>query len=78
MKRLDLFIALALIMTALTACSGDTSVDRAQKTLESAQNVVGEAIDTKSSQMAEAALDGVEIPDINGGTELPDIDELTE
>ena len=78
MKKLIAFIASAAVLTGLTACGGDTSVDRAQKTLESAQDAVGEAIDTKASQMAEAAMVDMEVPDINGGTELPDINELTE
>lgn len=78
MKKLTMFFALSLLMTGLTACGGDTSVERAQKTLESAQDAVGEAIDTKASQMAEAAMVDMEVPDINGGTELPDINELTE
>ena len=76
MKRLAALLISALLMTGLTACGGETSVDRAQKTLESAQNAVGEAAETKASQLAEAAVGDMEIPDMNGGTELPDVDEL--
>ena len=78
MKKLKALIAAAALMTVLTACGGETSVDKAQKTLESAQNAIGEAADTKASQLADAAVGDMEIPDINGGTELPDVNELTE
>lgn len=74
MKKLIIFSALAAAM-AFTACGGDeTYVDKAQNALESAQNAVGEAVDTKASQLVDAAID---IPDAEE-TELPDIDSLTE
>ncbi|WP_432651795.1 hypothetical protein [Huintestinicola sp.] len=77
MKKLTAFIALAAVMTLLTACGGgETSVDRAESALESAQNAIGEAADSKASQLAEAAVGDMEIPDENGETELPDVDEL--
>ena len=77
MKKLIAFMALAAVMTALTACGGgETSVDRAESALESAQNAIGEAADTKASQLAEAAVGGMEISDGNAETELPDVDEL--
>ena len=78
MKKLIAFMALAAVMTSLTACGGDTSVERAEKALESAQDAIGEAVDTKASQLVDAAIGDMEIPDGNGETELPDINELTE
>lgn len=77
MKKLITFIALAAVMTALTACGGgETSVDRAEKALESAQNAIGEAADSKASQLADAAVEDMDIPDVNAQTELPDVAEL--
>ena len=77
MKKLIAFMALAAVMAVLTACGGgETSVDRAEKALESAQNAIDEAADTKASQLAEAAVGGMEIPDGNGETERPDVDQL--
>lgn len=79
MKKLITFIAIAAVMTALTACEGgETSVDRAESALESAQNAIGEAADTKASQLAEAAVGDMEISMGNAETELPDINELKE
>lgn len=79
MKKLITFIAIAAVMTALTACGGgETSVDRAESALESAQNAIGEAADTKASQLAEAAVGDMEISMGNAETELPDINELKE
>ncbi|MBP0957734.1 MAG: hypothetical protein J5997_10260 [Oscillospiraceae bacterium] len=77
MKKIFAFMALAAVMTSLTACGGgETSVDRAEKALESAQNAIGEAADTKASQLADAAVGNIEISDGNRETELPDVDEL--
>ena len=77
MKKIITFIALAAVMTALTACGGgETSVDRAEIALESAQNAIGEAADTKASQLAEAAVGDLEIPEGNAETELPDINDM--
>lgn len=79
MKKVMIFASLAAAMAVFSACGGDeTYVDKAQNALESAQNAVGEAADTKASQLADAAVGDMDIPDMNGGTELPDIDSLTE
>lgn len=72
MKKLMIFTSLAAAMAVFSACGGDeTYVDKAQ-------NAVGEAADTKASQLADAAVGDMDIPDMNGETELPDIDSLTE
>lgn len=72
MKKLMIFASLAAAMAVFSACGGDeTYVDKAQ-------NAVGEAADTKASQLADAAVGDMDIPDMNGETELPDIDSLTE
>lgn len=76
MKKLIAMIALAAVMSTITACGGETSVDKAQNALHSAQDAIGEAADTKASQLADAAVGNMEIPDGNGETELPDVSEL--
>lgn len=76
MKKLMIFAALAAAMSVFSACGGETSVDKAQNALESAQNAIGEAADTKASQLADAALGDMEISEGNAETELPDIDKL--
>lgn len=78
MKKLMIAAALTAAAAVFSACGGETSVDKAQNALESAQNAIGEAADTKASQLADAAVGDMDIPDMNGETELPDLDSLTE
>ena len=78
MKKIIIAAVLTAAMAVFSACGGETSVDKAQNALESAQNAIGEAADTKASQLADAAVGDMDIPDMNGETELPDLDSLTE
>ncbi len=81
MKKFTALLILSLLSLSafiMTGCDEETAVDRAENAIESAQSAIGEAVDTKASQMADAAVGDMEIPEVYGETELPDIDELTE
>ncbi len=78
MKKLIMLAALSAVMVVFSACDGESAADKAQNALEDAQNAVGEAMDSKASQLEGAVEANMDIPDVYGETELPDIDSLTE